>query len=62
MAAGRCPPGTPPEAQQLLEPLCLWFPRLLAPCAPMQPAERQAYCQELLIKQDDAWQAVIQGS
>lgn len=63
MAAGEFPPGTPLEAQQQLEPLCLWLPNLLPPWAPsLSASARRTYCQVLLLKQDDAWKALVQRS
>ncbi len=62
MSAGEFPTSAPQQVHGKLEPLCLWLPRLLAPQLPMQPEQRSALCDQLLLLQDDAWQALASRS
>lgn len=61
MASGAYPPNTPADALSI-EPLCFWVPRLLSPMPPMSNSQRESFCDALLLKQDDAWQTLIEQS
>lgn len=45
-----------------VEPLCYWLPRMLAPMPHMSCEARKDFCDLLVLRQDDAWLALIRVS
>jgi hypothetical protein len=45
-----------------VEPLSYWLPRVLGSMPRMAPAARREFCDRLVLRQDDAWLALIRSS
>jgi len=45
-----------------IEPLSYWLPRMLGSMPRMQPDARKEFCDQLVLRQDDAWLALIRSS
>jgi hypothetical protein len=45
-----------------IEPLCYWLPRMLGSMPRMADAARRDFCDQLVLRQDDAWKALIRSS
>ena len=60
--SGGCLPGSAADADPKMEPLCYWLPRLLAPMPPLSVAQRVQVCEQIMLRQDDAWAALVKAS
>ena len=60
MASGAYPPRAAADAA--VEPLSYWLPRLLAPMPRVDGAARRRFCDQLVLRQDDAWRALVAAS
>jgi hypothetical protein len=45
-----------------VEPLSYWLPRMLGSMPRMEPDARRNFCDQLVLRQDDAWLALIKNS
>ncbi|GBF96881.1 hypothetical protein Rsub_09886 [Raphidocelis subcapitata] len=45
-----------------IEPLCYWLPRMLGSMPRMADSARREFCDQLVLRQDDAWRALIRSS
>jgi hypothetical protein len=62
MVSGAYPP-TAGATDPAVEPLCYWLPRLLGSLPRvLAPEARRAFCDRLVLRQDDAWRALIAAS
>jgi hypothetical protein len=62
MVSGAYPPSLG-AVDPAVEPLCYWLPRLLgAVPRVLAPEARRAFCDRLVLRQDDAWRALIASS
>lgn len=61
MVSGAYPVGCSADCSST-EPLCFWLPRLLPPVAPLSSAQRREVCEQIMLRQDEAWGALIRAS
>jgi hypothetical protein len=61
MTSGAYPPNVGP-VDTAVEPLSYWLPRMLGSVPRMGGAARRDFCDQLVLRQDDAWLALIKSS
>jgi hypothetical protein len=55
-------PTSAEEADPSIEPLAYWLPRMVGPMPPLPAAQRRQICEHIILKQDDAWTALVHAS
>ena len=61
MVSGEYPPNVG-AVDTSSEPLSYWLPRMLGSMPRMAPTARKEFCDQLVLRQDDAWLALIKSS
>jgi hypothetical protein len=61
MVSGQYPPNVG-AVDTRVEPLAYWLPRMLGSMPRMEAQARRDFCDQLVLRQDDAWVALINSS
>lgn len=60
MVSGEYPPNVG-AVDTTIEPLSYWLPRMLGSMPRMEAQARREFCDKLVLRQDDAWLALIKS-